>query len=169
MDLRITIEDENRDTRLQMSVYQDGSDSEGVDCIEKLISDHFTVEAPEDAPFDGDMTQPLARVRSPESVSDVVQMQVDEAELATILAALRTYQEAGYGDPIMRPSRIDDIASGDHGRGLRGDEISKRGFNEIWSEDPNQPPDALKDFCLAMGGADVLPGRTDPLRIDLTN
>ena len=111
MDLRITIEEENRDTRLQMSIYQDGSDSEAVDCIEKLIRDHFTVEAPEDAPSD------------PADDPDAIPMLVDRAELATILAALRTYQEAGYGDPIKRPSRIDDIASGDHGRGLHGDEI----------------------------------------------
>lgn len=31
-------------------------------------------------------------------------------ELNTILAALRTYQELGYGTPALRPDRINDIA-----------------------------------------------------------
>ena len=44
MDLRITIEDEDRVCRLQICVYQDGSDSEGVDRIEKLIRDNFGVD-----------------------------------------------------------------------------------------------------------------------------
>jgi len=44
---------------------------------------------------------------------DEIPITVDRAELATILAALRTYQEAGYGTPVLRPARIHDIASGD--------------------------------------------------------
>jgi predicted DNA-binding transcriptional regulator AlpA len=36
--------------------------------------------------------------------------EIDNAERDTILAALRTYQEAGYGDPNNRPDRIQDIA-----------------------------------------------------------
>jgi hypothetical protein len=44
---------------------------------------------------------------------DVIPVLVSRGELATILAALRTYQEAGYGDPDRRPDRIHDIAAGD--------------------------------------------------------
>lgn len=36
---------------------------------------------------------------------------VDLDEHATILAALRTYQEARYGNPANRPDRIHDIAT----------------------------------------------------------
>ena len=43
----------------------------------------------------------------------VMKITVDEAELATILAALRTYQEAGYGNPDNRPDRIHSIATDD--------------------------------------------------------
>ena len=32
-------------------------------------------------------------------------------DVNTILAALRTYQEAGYGEPCNRPERIHDIAT----------------------------------------------------------
>lgn len=38
-------------------------------------------------------------------------MRVTDAEHATVLAALRTYQESGYGDPFRRPERIHDIAT----------------------------------------------------------
>lgn len=38
---------------------------------------------------------------------------LEDAELDTVLAALRTYQEAGYGDPFKRPDRIQDIACPD--------------------------------------------------------
>jgi hypothetical protein len=40
-----------------------------------------------------------------------MQYEIDNEELATILAALRTYQEAGYGEPCNRPDRIQDIAT----------------------------------------------------------
>jgi hypothetical protein len=36
---------------------------------------------------------------------------IDRQELATILAALRTYQAAGYGDPYNRPDDIHTIAT----------------------------------------------------------
>ena len=36
---------------------------------------------------------------------------IDRAQLGTILAALRTYQRAGYGDPENRPDDIHDIAT----------------------------------------------------------
>ena len=51
--------------------------------------------------------------RSPETDPDVILVIADRAELATILASLRTYQEAGYGDPDRRPDHIHDIAAGD--------------------------------------------------------
>ena len=38
---------------------------------------------------------------------------LDGQEINTILAALRTYQEAGYGEPCNRPLRIHDIATND--------------------------------------------------------
>lgn len=38
-------------------------------------------------------------------------LQLDQEELNTVLAALRTYQEAGYGDPFNRPDRIQAIAA----------------------------------------------------------
>jgi hypothetical protein len=44
MDLRITIRDENDNTLRELTVYQDGSDSEGADTIEDFIRDNFTVE-----------------------------------------------------------------------------------------------------------------------------
>lgn len=36
---------------------------------------------------------------------------LDNDELATVIAALRTYQAAGYGDPANRPDAIHDIAA----------------------------------------------------------
>lgn len=41
---------------------------------------------------------------------DVLPPELSPAERNTVLAALRTYQEAGYGDPANRPQRIQDIA-----------------------------------------------------------
>lgn len=40
-----------------------------------------------------------------------MKIEIDKAETDTILAALRTYQEKGYGDPCMRPDRIQAIAA----------------------------------------------------------
>lgn len=39
---------------------------------------------------------------------------LDDAEHATILAALRFYQEKGQGDPANRSEMIDDIATKGH-------------------------------------------------------
>lgn len=36
---------------------------------------------------------------------------LDDDELNTVLAALRTYQECGYAEPANRPDRINDIAT----------------------------------------------------------
>lgn len=44
MDLRIEIRDENDDVLCELTVYQDGSDSEGADRIEQYIRNNFTVE-----------------------------------------------------------------------------------------------------------------------------
>lgn len=38
-------------------------------------------------------------------------LQLDDQEIATILAALRYYQENGQGDPMNRSDRIHDIAT----------------------------------------------------------
>jgi hypothetical protein len=40
-----------------------------------------------------------------------VKVDIDEAELATILAALRYYQREGLGEPDNRPIEIHDIAT----------------------------------------------------------
>ncbi|MBO9471534.1 hypothetical protein J7355_15700 [Endozoicomonas sp. G2_2] len=42
-----------------------------------------------------------------------IHLALDNDELATVIAALRTYQEAGYGDPYNRPERIHEIAADD--------------------------------------------------------
>ncbi len=44
MDLRITITDENSDIREQVTIYQDGSDSEGAARIVAWIAAHFTMD-----------------------------------------------------------------------------------------------------------------------------
>jgi|AntDeeMetagen681_2_1112603.scaffolds.fasta_scaffold11487_3 hypothetical protein len=40
-------------------------------------------------------------------------MLVDLDERATIMAALRHYQEHGYGDPLNRPDHLQEIADAD--------------------------------------------------------
>lgn len=52
-------------------------------------------------------------LRDDDDDPDEIPMTVSRGELATILAALRTYQEAGYGDPDRRPDAIHEIAAGD--------------------------------------------------------
>lgn len=44
MDLRITITDENGDALEDITVYQDGSDSEGAKRIVEMIAGEFQVE-----------------------------------------------------------------------------------------------------------------------------
>lgn len=46
-------------------------------------------------------------------------------EIATIIAALRTYQEAGYGDPANRPDRIHEIATAGDVVSLDADAIDR--------------------------------------------
>ena len=41
----------------------------------------------------------------------MIDLRVSEQDLATILAALRFYQENGQGDPANRSDRIHDIAN----------------------------------------------------------
>lgn len=47
---------------------------------------------------------------------------LNNAELGTILAALRYYQKQGLGDPRMRPQEIQEIAEGDHGENVTLDD-----------------------------------------------
>lgn len=44
MDLRIQIRDENDEVLRELTVYQDGSDSEGADTIAEMIAAEFDVE-----------------------------------------------------------------------------------------------------------------------------
>jgi len=44
VDLLIEITDENLDIIREVRIYQDGSDSEGADIIEKFIKDNFAVD-----------------------------------------------------------------------------------------------------------------------------
>lgn len=37
--------------------------------------------------------------------------EISDQEHATVLAALRTYQQRGYGDPANRPDNIHEIAT----------------------------------------------------------
>lgn len=46
-------------------------------------------------------------------MTNKIHLVIEQAELATILAALRTYQAAGYGDPANRPEDIHAIATDD--------------------------------------------------------
>jgi hypothetical protein len=39
---------------------------------------------------------------------------IDEAEHATLLAALRYYQQRGFGEPVNRPDDIHELAAPDH-------------------------------------------------------
>lgn len=48
MDLRITITDENSDTLEQVTIYQDGSDSEGAAKIIDFIRQEFVIEGDEE-------------------------------------------------------------------------------------------------------------------------
>lgn len=54
-------------------------------------------------------------------------VRLSDQEVNTILAALRTYQAAGYGDPFARPDDIHEIAT-------RGDEqisMDDEGINSL--------------------------------------
>lgn len=44
-------------------------------------------------------------------MSTQMTISIEEAEHATILAALRFYQAHGMGDPVNRPDAIDDLAT----------------------------------------------------------
>lgn len=50
MDLRIAIRDENGEAIRRLTIYQDGSDSEGADAIEDYIRANFTVENEHEQP-----------------------------------------------------------------------------------------------------------------------
>ncbi len=101
MDLRVKITDENGDKLQDVVIYQDGSDSEGAARIATFIRHTFDVD-----------TDAVAEGTSHEEMNpDEIQVQVDRAELATILAALRHYQHEGFGDPNQRPGHLHDIAT----------------------------------------------------------
>ena len=48
MDLRVTITDENQEVLQDVTIYQEGSDSEGAAEIIRLISSAFTIEDNDD-------------------------------------------------------------------------------------------------------------------------
>ncbi len=72
------------------------------DCASAFITDARTVTSDDPTPAPA----------SQDSSEDAPE-HLDETETATILAALRFYQEKGQGDPAMRSLDIHDIATAD--------------------------------------------------------
>lgn len=95
-------------------IAQDENAAEGLLSLLDAIQDHAVdagvvsdevVFGPKDADDYHLPVEPLGGESKDQTYS------LDRAELATILAALRTYQAAGYGEPANRPDDIHDIAT----------------------------------------------------------
>lgn len=79
---------------------------------------------------------------------------VEYAEFATILAALRFYQERGQGDPGNRSDAIHEIATS----GPNGEEVvslDAAGIDELCERINMERADPLGDFARMLGDADI--------------
>jgi hypothetical protein len=86
----------------------------------------------------------------------LIHLALDEAQRDTILAALRTYQRAGYGDPFNRPDYIQAIATPDDDSTSLDDE----GIDDLCEQiniPPNAPiPPGTREAALASALRDLI-------------